>query len=199
MRTQLRKVLAGAAGILLLVVAAGCPQRPSVAPLGTLSDPVWENQEANAERSDFVVHEHEFIDNGEFLNTAGEDHVKQIAARIASGQDAQVLVERTRNFARPDTEYKYRVHTNPEMDMRRREIVVRALAAMKISDADARVVIAPDLAPEYRAGERAASDYGDTLGNQGNRAGGAAGAGGVNGAGDGVVGGFGANTSAGGY
>jgi len=169
--------------------------------MGTLSDPVWENQEANAERSDFVVHEHEFIDNGEFLNTAGEDHLKQIAARIVGGQDAQVIVERTRNFARPDTEYKYRVYTNPEMDMRRRDIVVRCLLAMKVSDADSRVVVAPDLAPEYRAGERAASDYSDSLGNQGNQSGGGGSGGGAFGgnAGAGNVGGFGGNTGWGGY
>jgi hypothetical protein len=194
-RTQLQKVLAGAVGLLLLVVT-GCPnQRPTVSPLGTLSDPVWKNQEANAERSDFVMHEHEFIDNGEFLNTLGEDHLKQIAARIVAGQDSQVIVERTRNFARPDTEYKYRVHTNPEMDMRRREIVVRALAAMRVSDADSRVVIAPDLAPEYRAGEQAATDYSDLLGGRTNQVtNGTTGVGGVGG-----IGGAGGAGGVGGY
>jgi len=189
-RTQLRKVLAGMVGILLLATA-GCPGRPSVSPLGTHIDPVWEKQEANAERSDFVVHEHEFIDNGEILNTAGEDHLKQIAARIISGQDARVIVERTHNFARPDTEYKYRVHTNPEMDMRRRDIVVRCLAAMKVSDADSRVVVAPDLAPEYRAGEQAATDFGDTLNGQTNQLGSGVTGTGLGGAGIGSVGGVG--------
>jgi len=168
-----------------VLAAGGCPgwkeflpQRPAANPLGTLSDPVWQNQEVNAEKSDFVVHEHEFIDNSEFLNWAGEDHLKQIAARLASGQDAQVVVERTRNFARPDTEYKYRVNLNAEMDMRRRDVVVRCLLAMKIADADTRVVIAPDLAPSYRSDDPAATDYSETLGNWGNGWNGGAGYGG---------------------
>jgi len=178
-----------------VLAAGGCPgwkeilpQRPAASPLGTLSDPVWQNQELNAEKSDFVVHEHEFVENSEFLNFAGEDHLKQIAARLATGQDAQVVVERTRNFARPDTEYKYRVNLNPEMDMRRRDIVVRCLLAMKIADADTRVVIAPDLAPSYRAGERAATDYSDALGSHNNDWNGGTGAGGGVGVGAGYGG-----------
>ena len=159
LRPQLCRALLAVAGVLALTIT-GCPSwnwndlgfhRPRAAPMGTLSDPVWQNQEHNAERSDFVVHEHEFTGSTEFLNTLGEDHLKQIAARIAAGQDAQILVERCRNYARPETEHKYPVHPNPDLDMRRREIVVRSLLAMRIADADARVVIAPDLAPLYRA------------------------------------------------
>jgi hypothetical protein len=178
-RTQFFRILAATLGVTVIAATSGCPSwsdfvhhRPAAAPLGTLSDPVWQNQEFNAEKSDFVVHEHEFVDNAEFLNTRGEDHLKQIAARLTSGQDAQVLVERSKNFARPDTEYKYRVNTNPEMDMRRRDVVVRCLMAMKIADADSRVVVAPDLAPEYRAGERAATDQSEALGNWNDRSGG---------------------------
>lgn len=163
----------GALLVLLLgsiaLAAAGCEwrnylySRGSATPLGTLSDPVWQNQEANAEASDFVIHEHEFASQTEFLNTAGEDHVKQIAARLVAGQDAPVIVERSRTSARPETQYKYPVNTNTDLDMLRREVVVRALTAMRVPDADARVVVAPDLAPTYRAGERAATyfDQGD--------------------------------------
>jgi hypothetical protein len=158
-RPQLCRALLAAASLFAISIT-GCPSwswtdfgfhRPRAAPMGTLSDPVWQNQEHNAERSDFVVHEHEFTGATEFLNTLGEDHLKQIAARLAAGQDAQVIVERCRNYARPETEYKYPVHPNPDLDVRRREIVVRSLLAMRIADADARVVIAPDLAPLYRA------------------------------------------------
>jgi len=148
-----------------VLVAAGC--RPPAPPLGTLSDPVWQNQEYNAEHSDFVIHEHEFIADTEYLNTLGEDHVKQIAARLASGHDGLVLIERSMNSARPETAYKYRVHPNPELDMKRRDIVVRSLLAMRIADADARTVIAPDLAPRYRAAETATSDFSDMGGFQG--------------------------------
>ena len=62
-------------------------RRPIVQPLGAMSDCVWAHQEANAEHSDFVVYENEFGIDSEILNTAGEDHVRQIAARLASGQD----------------------------------------------------------------------------------------------------------------
>jgi len=162
-----KNLLAGMIGVAIIAVAGclgeggGFGSHPAGRPLGTLSDPVWQNQEANAEHSDFVVHEHEFVREAEFLNRAGEDHLKQIAARLASGHYAMVLVERTRFSARPDTEYKYPVHTNSDLDMRRRDMVVRCLLAMHIANADALVVIAPDLAPEYRADDRAAI-YQDT-------------------------------------
>ena len=197
-RPQLRKLLVAVIGVAALATA-GCPnwggfgyQRPSASPLGTLSDPVWQNQEANAERSDFVVHEHEFIVDAEFLNTAGEDHLKQIAARLTAGQDAQVLVERSWNSARPDTEYKFRVHPNPELDMRRRDVVVRCLIAMKIPDADARTVVSPDLAPQYRSTELSATDLGDNIGQAWNGGGwGGGGGGGWGGGGGGWGGGDG--------
>jgi hypothetical protein len=179
----------------VVLSAAGC--RPPSPPLGTLSDPVWQNQEANAEPSEFVVHEHEFIVDTEFLNTYGEDHLKQIAYRMSTGQNAQVLVERSMNSARPETEYKYRVHPNPELDMKRRDVVVRALLAMKIPDADARTVVSPDLAPEYRAGENATTDYSDYGGGMGYGGGlGGAGGGGIGG-GFGGVGGFASDAGSG--
>lgn len=157
--------LAGTLLVGWVLAAGGC--RPPAPPLGSLSDPVWQNQEYNAEHSDFVIHEHEFIADTEYLNTLGEDHLKQIAARLASGHDALVLVERSMNSARPETAYKYRVHPNPELDMKRRDIVVRSLLAMRIADADARTVIAPDLAPRYRAAETATSDFSDVGAFQG--------------------------------
>jgi hypothetical protein len=140
--------------------AAGCQQdnvqgdrKPIVQPLGAMSDCVWAHQEANAEHADFVVYENEFRLDSEILNTAGEDHVRQIAARLASGQDARVLVEQSMSSAQPDTKYHYRIHPNPDLDLRRREIVVGSLTAMGICDAEARVVVAPSLAPKYRYGE----------------------------------------------
>jgi len=196
-RSKLKKALAAAVTAAMFFIA-GCParrslvyERPTAAPLGTLSDPVWQRQEGNAERSDFVIHEHEFVDASEVLNMAGEDHVKQIAARLASGQDTHVIVERSRNSARPETEYKYPVHPNPDLDMRRRELVVRCLVAMRVPDADVRVVVAPDLAPEYRAGEIEATyvENGNNRNNNGNNNGWGGGYGG--GLGGGFGGGFG--------
>ena len=105
--------------------------RPPAQPLGALIDPVWQMQERNAEMSDFVVHLHEWREHdSEFLNNSGEEHVKSIAARLKKGQDAFVIVERSKHTARPDTKYKFPVHTNPELDLRRREMIVRLLGAM---------------------------------------------------------------------
>ncbi|MDZ7619777.1 MAG: hypothetical protein U1E05_22490 [Patescibacteria group bacterium] len=154
---RIRLLLAGA-GVLLLAVT-GCQgwgarfRDPAPAPLGALSDPIWRTQEANAARSDFVVHQHEFEGDTEWLNTGGEDHVKQIAFRLLNGQDAHVLVERSMTSVRADSEFKYPVHPNPELDMRRRDIVVRSLAAMGVADAHDRVVVSPALTPGYTADE----------------------------------------------
>jgi hypothetical protein len=130
-----------------------CYQSPPVEPLGCKNDVIWKRQEAAAEASDFVVYQHEFVLNGTTLNEAGEDHVKQIAARLTAGQDLPVVVERSNTTAREDTEYKYPVHSNPEMDLQRREVLVRCLTAMGINDAEQRVLIAPAYAAGVKATE----------------------------------------------
>ncbi len=126
---------------------------PPANPLGAHVDPLWKIQEANAEASDFVIYQHEFELNGTRLNTAGEDHVKEVAARLNAGQDMQVLVERSMTTAREDTEFKYPVHPNPELDMKRREVIVRSLAVMGVPDAEQRVVVAPSMAEGFKATE----------------------------------------------
>ncbi len=156
-----RSAIAACTGVLILLFA-GCQWRqyyapPSPQPLGTLSDPVWQNQESNAEMADFIIYEHEFQRDAEWLNTAGEDHVKQIAARLLGGQDARVVVERSMSSARDETEFGYPVHPNPELDLRRRDIIVRSLAAMGISDADERVLVAPSFAQGITGNEAEAA------------------------------------------
>jgi len=155
----------------LMILAAGCQGPagwrdyyvpPPAAPLGALSDPIWQTQEISAEHSDFVIHEHEFELEPDRLNTAGEDHVKQIAVRLLGGQDAMVVVERSMSSSRPDTEHEYPVHPNPELDMRRRDIIVRSLLAMGVNDADQRVVVAPAFAQGY-TGNEAEAAYGSGL------------------------------------
>ncbi len=133
------------------------------APLGSLSDSIWQSQEMAAEASDFVVYQNEFERDAEWLNTAGEDHVKSIAARLAAGDDAMVVVERGMLSPRDDTEHGYPVHPNPELDMRRREIVVRCLAAMSIEDAEDRVMVAPAIAQGF-TGSEASATYARGLG-----------------------------------
>jgi hypothetical protein len=130
---------------------------PTPRPMGALSDPVWQNQEANAEQADFIVYQHEFAPDTEWLNTAGEDHVKKIASRLLAGQEAQVLVERSNMSVRPETTYQYPIHPNPELDMRRREIIVRCLSAMGVADADERVVVAPAFVQGFTGNEAEAA------------------------------------------
>jgi hypothetical protein len=159
---------AAATFTLICVVAAlvnGCAHRqlakqlyqppPPPGPLGTLSDPIWENQEASAEAADLVVYQHEFDLGTARLNEQGENHVTQIAERSYAGQDSPVVVERSMTTARDNTEFDYRVHPNPNLDMRRREVIARSLVKMGVIDAEERVVVAPAFAPAASATEAA--------------------------------------------
>lgn len=154
MKTTTIHLARAAACLAPLLLATGCGRNQIAAtPLGTISDSIWQNQEHNAEASEFVVYQHEFQLNGARLNTNGEDHLKQIALRLSEGQNFPVVIERSNTTARSKTEYQYPVHPNPQLDLRRRAVVVRALSAMGIGDADQRVVVAPAFAEGYRANE----------------------------------------------
>lgn len=115
---------------------------PRVAPLGALSDSVWVAQEGEAEASKFVIYDHEFKLNTTRLNTAGEDHLKKIAARLHEGTPFPVVVERSMN-GRSRGEYHYPVSPNPDLDNERRDVVIAGLKLMGVEDADVRVVVAP--------------------------------------------------------
>jgi hypothetical protein len=145
----LRTAAATAASAVVLLATTGCQhwkmfhQRTLFPPLGTIQDPIWQQQEINAEMSDFIVHVHDFQKDSEFLNRDGEDHIRSIAARLLKGQDALVVVERTQYRPKEGTKFQYPVNFDPKMDLRRREIIVRLLGAMGIADADQRVIVAP--------------------------------------------------------
>ncbi len=181
------KMFAAVACVAVMSIA-GCSSKwhqfyqppPPPAPLGALSDPIWQNQEANAEPSEFVVYQHEFKKDAQWLNTGGEDHVKQIAARLLSGQEAAVIVERSMMSPQEGAENPYPVHPNPELDMRRREIVARCLVAMGIEDAEQRVVVAPAFAQGI-TGNEAEVVYRNGLGGAGFGAPGVGGGGGFGG------------------
>jgi len=193
-----RLVLPLAAALLSLALGGGCagpwararaayrtPAPPAT--LGTVVDQINQMQEANAERSDFVIYQHEFRLNTDVLNDAGKDHVKQIAARLQQHPDFLVLVERSLTSIDPQSEYQYPVNPNPELDMKRREVIVRSLAAMGVPDADQRVVVSHALTPGQKAVE-AERDYQQQL----NSFGGFGGLGGFGGFGGfGFGGGFG--------
>lgn len=156
---------------------------PPPQPLGTVSDSIWQQQEANAEASDFVIYQHEFTLNTARLNTEGEDHVKKIAVRLKQGQQFPVIIERSMTTPRATTEYQYPVHPNPELDMQRRAVVVRSLQVLGVEDAENMVVVSNALAEGY-TGYEAEQAY-----NQGIIGGGFGGFGG--GFGGGFRGGFG--------
>ena len=96
-----------------------------------------------------MVYQHEFTLNGLRLNTAGEDHVKRIAAELERGTDFPVVIERSNTSPRQNTIYKYPIHPNPELDMQRREVIVRSLTAMGVAEADQRVSVAPAYVAPY--------------------------------------------------
>jgi hypothetical protein len=167
------------------------------ATLGTIVDEINQTQEANAERSDFVIYMHEFrltMDGRDRtvgtteLNDAGKDHVKQIAARLPQHPGCLVLVQRSLTSFTPGTEFEYPVNPNPELDMKRREVIVRALTAMGVPDADQRVVVSHALTPGQKSIE-AERDYSQTINNYGGGFGG--GFGGFGGGFGGFGGGFG--------
>lgn len=192
--------------LLITVVSAGCIQvswpgwfgigGSSPPPQGTLTDPIWIAQEENAEPAKFILYQHEFVYNQARLNWAGEDHIKQIAARLHAGQNYPVLVERSVTSKREDTEYKYPVQVNPELDMQRRAVIVQLLATLGVPDAEQRVVVSPPLNRGFQDGEAERAYYqgfqwgGGNGGFGGGFGGFGSGAGGF-GAGGGGFGGFG--------
>ncbi|MFW6125097.1 MAG: hypothetical protein ACOC46_03020, partial [Pirellulales bacterium] len=104
------------------------------------------------EASDFVIYEHEFVGESYQLTPAGQDHVKQIAARVGN-TTFPVIVEQSESSVRPDSEYGYPVSRNPQLDATRREVIVHALSAMGVADADQRVLVSPALAEGFEDGE----------------------------------------------
>ena len=77
-----RTVIVPVMGLVVMVV--GCKKgfvQYDAEPLGTVSDTYWQQQETNAEATEFIIYEHEFAGNTVRLNRAGEDHIKQIAVR----------------------------------------------------------------------------------------------------------------------
>lgn len=157
------KIWLSAVLVSLILTAPGCqtwqqmkllyeppaPQRG----LGSINDTIWKSQEANAEASKYVIYEHEFKLNSPELNKGGENHLLMIAARIERGQEAPVIVEQSTMGIDPTSEYQYPVNPDPELDVRRRQVVVTALTRLNVKDADSRVVIAPALAAGSKATE----------------------------------------------
>jgi len=189
---------------LVSLTAAGCVSfyRPGwfsavgtvPAPQGALTDPIWIGMEENAEPSKFVLYQHEFVYNTARFNWAGEDHIKQIAARLHAGQNYPVIIERSTTSKLAGTEYKYPVHPNPELDMQRRAVTVQVLLAMGIAEADQKVIVSPALVRGQEDLE-AERSYSRSFGYGGGNGGFGGGFGGFGGG----VGGFGGGGGVGGF
>ena len=148
-------------------------------PLGTISDPVWQQQETNADASDFVIYQHEWTGNTTDLNHAGMDHVKQIAIRAVQAP-FPILIERSNMAVKEGTKYGFPVHGSDELDMQRHELVVEMLTRMGVANAADRVVVSNALTPGYRQfeAERAYNRGFSGMGGMGGMGGGMGGAGG---------------------
>lgn len=159
-------------------------------PLGTISDPVWRTQESNAEASDFVIHEHEWVANSESLNDMGISHLMRIAARSSEVPFPIVVEPSSQSIREATTRHHFPVHNDIELDMRRRQVIVEALARHNVADAETRVQIGPATAPGFESfeGEDAYNRGMGGFGNGGSL-GGALGGGGIGGFGGGFGGG----------
>lgn len=152
---RLRKNLVRATVVLFALSVSGCARVRcdylvcyEPAPLGTISDPIWQQQEANAEASDFVIHVHEFVGDTARLNHAGEQHVKQIAAR-AELTPFPILIEPSSMSRREGDGFGFPIHPNSQLDLRRRGLIVRTLTEMGVFEADRRVLVSPALTPGF--------------------------------------------------
>jgi hypothetical protein len=169
--------------LLAALAAGGCTPRqkiaayydppPPPAMLGTEVDEINRAQEENAEAAKFIIYQHEFQLNhledgrnigGVRLNEYGEDHVKRIADQIKKGAPWPVVVERSQTTAWVDTQFQYPVHFDPDLDLRRREAVVRALVRLGVADAEQHVVVAPSFAQGITSEEAVRAYYRGTSG-----------------------------------
>ena len=182
-------------GLLALLTVGCCKDKCAYmqpvdpVPLGTYSDQSWKLQEANAEASDFVIHEHEFRGNTSKLNALGESHVRQIAARMDQN-GYPVIIQSSSMSTREGDVHSFAVHNDPALDQRRREVLVHTLIELGAKDVENKVVIAPALTPGYEQVEGEAVYYQSLRGFGGGNSG-RGGVGGGIGGGGGFGGGLG--------
>ena len=145
--------------IAMVIAAGGCVNhnRPE-APLGSISDSIWQWHEHNAEASDFVIHEHEFDGNTSRLNTLGESHVRQVAARMQE-TSFPVIIQQSSMSTREDDEHGFPVHGDTALDQRRREVIVHTLIELGAKDVENKVVVAPALTPGFELIQAEAAYY----------------------------------------
>jgi hypothetical protein len=114
-------------------------------PVGQVTDAHWETQQTNAEASDFVFFEHEFVKDQAALAPGGKRHLEQLALRL-DHVPFPVVIEQTP------------YNKNPQLDAARRKLIVENLARLGMPNTDSRVVIA-NAFPEGRTSIEAQGTY----------------------------------------
>jgi len=155
-----RKKLALWSAALLAGTSLGCSQTVKMLgmgdfqpkPLGTFVDPAFQDMEANAEASDFVIYQHEWNGETTSMNDRGLEHLKRIYER-APQTPFPILIEPSNMAVDENTRHEYPVNGNHALDMQRRDAIVKALTGMGFGEAEQRVYVAPALTPGYQGFE----------------------------------------------
>ena len=172
---------------------------PDQLPLGAVERAHFHQMQTNAEATDFVLYQMDFVGQSAELTPDGKDKINEIGARMRS-TPFPVLVERTFNNA------------DPELDAHRRELVALILHEKGNFDANNRVFVSPayglgksslEAAPEfyqhiYQFSGQNGVGGGGFGGGGGGFGGGGGGGGGGFGGGGGGGGGFGGGGGGGG-
>jgi len=109
---------------------------PDTLPLGKVNEAWYYEMQTNAEASDFILHDLDFVGQTTELTPDGKDHILEIASRMRSAP-FPVLIERSPNNA------------DPELDLARRNLAVQVLCDLGNPDAAQRVVVSTAYGPGY--------------------------------------------------
>lgn len=163
---------------------------PDQYPVGAIERAHFHQMQTNAEATDFILYQMDFVGQSAELTPDGKDKVNEIGARMRS-TPFPVIVERTYNNA------------DPELDAHRRELVALVLHEKGNPDANNRVFVSPayglgksslEAAPEFymHTYQQSGNNFNNGFGGMGGMGGGGGGGGfGGGGGGGGFGGGFG--------
>jgi len=179
----------------LVLLFSGCAEFNRSAPNGKKSRTIWNEQEKRADSAKLIIPAHEFAIRSTRLNSAGLDHIKQIAVVLQSGTEFPVVVERSMDNNNRG-KHHYPVNPNPELDNERRDTIVSLLNQLGVANADQLVVVAPAFV-DYASGIEAETAFLGSFGGNRNSGSFGGGFGGFSGGG-GFGGGFGGGSGGGG-
>lgn len=103
---------------------------PDQLPVGAVQRAHFHQMQTNAEATDFILYQMDFVGQSAELTPDGKDKINEIGARMRSAP-FPVLIERTYNNA------------DPELDAHRRELVANILYEKGNPDANNRVFVSP--------------------------------------------------------